>query len=448
MNQPAKAYILNHDLDRPEKQAEPELRGDGITADRYISADYARDEWKKVWMRTWNLAGMAYHVQEPGDYITVDFAHESIICVCGDDGVVRAFYNSCPHRGTRITTAEEGYAEKFACPYHGWQFDKMGVTSYVPNEEDYPQGSPCGHTGLKQVKCQVLFGLVWINMDEEAGSLEEFLGETLIEELGSYHMEDMLRVMNLTADSPCNWKIITDNFNEAYHVQVLHPGLIPYIEADYKACQFDMLPEGHNRGWFPSHNPSVLHTDEQIGEHLAAIMRNWELNPEDFKANENRPLIRKAIQQAKRELGESKGHHHYKNYADYQFTDYVIYNIFPNTVMSIGPDGAQLLRPRPHPSGDPQRCLFDHWWMVHKIDGMTETPSPAGGPDLPVEDAEHEVVMYGEKSLGTTADEDLSIAKMQQEGLSSAGYQQFYLPHQERRVQRFHEVLNDYMGKD
>ena len=398
-------------------------------------------------MRTWTLAGMGYHLKEPGEYITVDLAHESIICVRGEDNVVRAFYNSCPHRGTRITSAEEGYAEKFSCPYHGWQFDTLGETIFVPNEEDFVQGSPCGKSRLKEIQCRELFGLVWINMDPSSGSLEEFLGETLVQELGSYHMENMVRVMNMTADSPCNWKIITDNFNEAYHVQVLHPGLIPYIEANYKACQFDTLAEGHNRGWFPSHNPSSLHDGEEIADHLAAIMRQWDLDPDEYKGRENHPKVRKALQQAKRENGVSKGYMHYANYADYQFTDYVIYNIFPNSVITVGPDGVQLLRPRPHPSGDPQRCLFDHWWMVPRIEGITQTPSPAGGPDLPIEDAEHEVVIYGEKSLGTTADEDLSIAKMQQEGLSSAGFQPFDLPHQERRVQRFHEVLNDYMGE-
>jgi phenylpropionate dioxygenase-like ring-hydroxylating dioxygenase large terminal subunit len=448
MNQATHQYILANDLDRPVKQPEPALRGDDISADRFISNDYAREEFKKVWMKTWSLAGMGYHVKEPGDFISVDIAHESIICVRGEDGAVRAFYNSCPHRGTRITDAEEGSIAHFSCPYHGWQFDHKGETVFVPNEEDFPQGSPCGKTRLKEIQCRELFGLVWINMDDNAGSLEDFLGPVILEELGSYHMENMLRVMNMTADSPCNWKIITDNFNEAYHVQVLHPGLIPYIEANYKACQFDLMPEGHNRGWFPSHNPSVLHDEEEIGDHLAAIMRAWNLDPAKFAGKENRAKIRQAIQQAKRELHGEKGYHHYKHYADYQYTDYVIYNIFPNTVITVGPDGVQLLRPRPHPSGDAQRCLFDHWWMVQPIEGMESTPSPAGGPDLPVEDAMHEMIVFGEKSLGTTADEDLSIAKMQQEGLSSAGFQNFYLPHQERRVQRFHEVLNDYMSKD
>jgi phenylpropionate dioxygenase-like ring-hydroxylating dioxygenase large terminal subunit len=439
---------LAKDLDRPAKHPELDLRQDAVTADRYISSQYSREEWRKVWMRSWTIAGMSYHVKEAGEYITVDLAHESIICVRGQDGTLRAFFNACPHRGTRIVGSGEGYVEKFSCPYHGWQFDTAGETIFVHNEEDYAQGSPCGKKRLKELHCQELFGLVWINMNPEAQSLEAFLGESVVQELSSYKMENMVRVLNMTADSPCNWKIITDNFNEAYHVQVLHPGLLPYVEANYKNCQFDLFDEGHSRGWFPSMNPSSLHEGEEVAEHLAAIMGQWDLDPATFHGKENHPRIRKALQQAKREKGATKGYLHYAEYADYQFTDYVIYNIFPNSVITVGPDGVQLLRPRPHPSGDPKRCLFDHWWMVPEIEGITQTPSPAGGPDISIEDAEMDFVMYGEKSLGTTADEDLSIAKMQQEGLQSAGFQNFYMPDQERRVQHFHEVLNDYMAKN
>jgi phenylpropionate dioxygenase-like ring-hydroxylating dioxygenase large terminal subunit len=445
---PSSSYTLTPELDRPLKVAEVALRNDDICAERYTSEAYSQKEWQNVWMKTWNVAGMAYHVAEPGETITMNLGKESIICVRGDDNVIRAFYNSCPHRGTRITEEGESFVNQFSCPYHGWQFDLKGVNILAPNDEDFPQGSPCGKARLKEIQCRDLFGFIWINMDPEAKSLEDFLGKVIMTDLESYNIPATIRVLNMTADSPCNWKIITDNFNEAYHVQVLHPGLIPYIEANYKACQFDTLPEGHNRGWFPSHNPSILQEGEEVAEHLAEIMRQWSLAPDAFYGKENHTKIRHALQKAKRELGEEKGYKHYQNYASYQFTDYVIYNIFPNTVMSIGPDGVQLLRPRPHPSGDPQRCLFDHWWMVHPIKGIKTTPSPAGGPDLPVKDCEYEHVMYGEKSLGTTADEDLSIAKMQQEGLNSSGFQGFYLPHQERRVQHFHEVLNDYMNTE
>jgi hypothetical protein len=84
--------------------------------------------------------------------------------------------------------------------------------------------------------------------------------------------------------------------------------------------------------------------------------------------------------------------------------------------------------------------------MVPQIEGRRFTPSPAGGPDLPVEEAPLELIRYGEKTLGTTSDQDLSIAAIQQVGLHSAGFSHHYLCNQERRVQNFHERLNDYLA--
>ena len=99
-------------------------------------------------------------------------------------------------------------------------------------------------------------------------------------------------------------------------------------------------------------------------------------------------------QKQKRALGPSRGFKHCDHLTDYQLTDYIIYNLFPNSVITVGPDGVQLLRPRPH-AADPTKCLFDHWWLVPQIEGRTKTP----------------------------------------------------LCHQERRVQRFHEVLNEFLAK-
>jgi hypothetical protein len=102
--------------------------------------------------------------------------------------------------------------------------------------------------------------------------------------------------------------------------------------------------------------------------------------------------------------------------------------------------------PRQHPP--PQRTFGQYRiGQQHCVLGRAHTPSPAGGPDLPVADAELVVVKYGEKSLGRTADQDLGIAAGQQAGLHSAGFMPFYLAHQERRVQNFHERLNDFLAR-
>lgn len=439
--------VLASRSDTPAKLPEPSLRGDPISADRYISREYAEREFSHVWLKTWYLGGMAYQAPDAGDWINCEFGHESVIMIRQEDGSFRAFFNTCPHRGARIVDGPDGHNQRFVCPYHAWEFDLGGTVVAAPCAHDFPQGNPCGKAGLKELRCQERFGFVWFNADPNALALEEFLGETITAELEGYRIERMVRVLNMTARAECNWKTITDNFNESYHVQVVHRELAPYIEADGDRCQYDTFPGGHNRGWFPAYRPASFYQEETPQEPLISMIREWGLDPADYRGREQLDQIRLDVQKRKRATGPSRGFKHYEHLLDYQLTDYVIYNLFPNTVITVGPDGVQLLRPRPHDT-NPNRCLFDHWWMVPPIEGRKTTPSPAGGPDLPMEDAEHELVDFGEKSLGVTADQDIGITTVQQRGLNSAGFQGFYLSHQERRVQHFHEVLNDYMRAD
>jgi phenylpropionate dioxygenase-like ring-hydroxylating dioxygenase large terminal subunit len=437
---------MNVAADRPQKVTEPKLRMDPISGERYTSKEWFHREWQQMWLRTWQIAGMACHASAPGDYLVADLGPESILIIRQDDGRFRAFFNVCPHRGTRVLSGPDGYAERITCPYHGWQFDRAGNVVAVPNADDFRQGDPCGKLRLAEVRCEELFGMVWFNMDPKAPTLAASLGSAVVSEIGSYRMQDMVRVLNMTAEAECNWKLITDNFNEAYHVQILHPELIPYIENDGNTCQFDLLDNGHNRGWFPAYQPARVFQGESVAEPLVSLMAEWGLDASKYAGSQGFERIRSDIQMQKRKLGPGRGFRHYEHLKDYQLSDYIIYNLFPNSVITVGPDGVQLLRPRPHAS-DPARCFFDHWWLVPRIEGREFTPSPAGGPDLPVEDAPLEIVKYGEKTLGRTADQDLSIGAIQQLGLRSAGFGNFYLCHQERRVQHFHEVLNDYMSQ-
>ena len=436
---------MNTQVDRPLKLTEPTLRRDPISGERYTSSDYFRQEWNKMWRRTWHIGGLASQAPDPGDYLVADLGPESLLIIRQQDRSFKAFYNVCPHRGTRVLAGPDGHAERITCPYHGWQFDPTGAVVAVPNADDFRQGDPCGKLRLASIRSEELFGTVWFNMDAKAPALTASLGQAVVQEIGSYRMEKMIRVLNITAEAECNWKLITDNFNEAYHVQILHPELIPYIENDGNTCQFDLLDNGHNRGWFPAYQPARIYRDEAVSEPLVSLMAEWGLDASKYTGPQGMARIRSDIQRQKRLLGPARGFAHYQNLEDYQLSDYIIYNLFPNSVITVGPDGVQLLRPRPHAT-NPEKCYFDHWWLVPNIEGRHFTPSPAGGPDLPVEDAPLEFIKYGEKSLGRTADQDLSISAIQQMGLHSAGFGSFYLCHQERRVQHFHEVLNDYMA--
>jgi phenylpropionate dioxygenase-like ring-hydroxylating dioxygenase large terminal subunit len=94
----ANPVILERALSRPPKEAEPQLRGDSVGSDRYTCGDYLQREYQKVWHTVWNIGGVAYQMPEPGDYLTTELGIDSIIMVRQEDGSVKAFFNSCPHR--------------------------------------------------------------------------------------------------------------------------------------------------------------------------------------------------------------------------------------------------------------------------------------------------------------------------------------------------------------
>ena len=74
----------------------------------YASEQVFRAETKRIFYRGWVCVGRAEQIARPGDYFLTQLVGESLIVVRGRDGVARAFFNVCRHRGTRICTAEQG----------------------------------------------------------------------------------------------------------------------------------------------------------------------------------------------------------------------------------------------------------------------------------------------------------------------------------------------------
>ena len=115
-----------------------------ITGDRYTSVDFMEKEMDKMWAKVWNIGGWCNEIPEPGDYITHEIGRESILMVRQEDKSNKAFHNVCPHRGNRLVHSDNGSAADFTCTYHGWKFNQSGTLIYAQDEEDFPQGNPCG----------------------------------------------------------------------------------------------------------------------------------------------------------------------------------------------------------------------------------------------------------------------------------------------------------------
>ena len=134
------------------KAPEPKLGSKPILGNRYTSKEFMELEWEKLFTKVWQVAGLEQQLENPGDFFTFDFGRESILCAKGEDSKIRCFYNVCQHRGNQLVQVEEGNLDGFSCAYHAWKFGLDGTLEYVPDEEDFTQGSPCGKRNLVEIK--------------------------------------------------------------------------------------------------------------------------------------------------------------------------------------------------------------------------------------------------------------------------------------------------------
>ena len=438
-------------VSRYSQEFDPPVRGDRITADRYITREWMDLENKHLWPKVWHLGGMLADLAEPGDVIRHNLGKESVIMVRQEDSTdgpsVRAFYNTCPHRGNRLILGDVTSVPRITCGYHNWQFDLDGTLAKVQDPDDFAGGNPCGKVHLAELRCDTWGPFVWWCMDDDVKPLLEWLAP-YPERLKGYGLENWVRVLNLSADCDFNWKIIRDNFNESYHLPTIHPELSTFINDGLPTTLFEMYPSGHNSMWMIGHQ-ATTRTDHESGDvppGLYEAAEAWGIDPKEYRGRTSE--VRQAVIEAKRRLGPERGYTNYANMTDQQLADYFHCTMFPNLTLTMSPEQCQILRTEPHPT-DPEKCVFHHWCLYPPIEGMTEIVTPVG-PAPFHQDAIQRHSTYGDGvSVGFVADQDLSIGTTQQQGLNSRGFKGCILPGQEKRVQRFHELLNDMvLGKD
>jgi phenylpropionate dioxygenase-like ring-hydroxylating dioxygenase large terminal subunit len=428
------------------KAPEPELTEHAISGERYWSPEVARREAEALWPRVWQVAGRVDQIPEPGDYVTYEIGRDSVIAVRGDDHRVRVFFNVCQHRGNRLVSAEVGSLAtgQFQCAYHGWRFGTDGTLNWVPDEDDFVQGSPCGVRNLIELPSDTWAGFIWFNMDEHALPLREWL-TPVADHLDSYEMEHMKRTHWVTIVGEFNWKCVQDNFNESYHLPFVHPQTLAVMNEHHSGCQFDMYESGHARMLMPGGGPGPQYRgkpDRTLAS-LAADLEFWDVDPEPFRTN--LPALRAALQEAKRRLGPTKGYN-FDRFSDEQLTDHYHYTVFPNISFSMKPDGCIWLRATPHPT-DPQKCYFDMWYLTRFPQGASEYYSNSMHDWVSTDhQVEHRTGLAGEVSCGPGIDQDVAIWSTQQQGLSSRGFRGGYMPWQERRIRFFHDNVDRHLA--
>jgi phenylpropionate dioxygenase-like ring-hydroxylating dioxygenase large terminal subunit len=208
-----------------------------VSSDRYISEAFLEREKRHIFRGSWLVVCPAHKLRRQGAYIVQDEVDESIIAVRDAQGTIRAFHNSCRHRGSRLADGR-GRLSKIRCRYHDWNYDLDGRLCSVPRVDGF-SSLDTANLNLRPVRTEVLLGFVWINFDNDAPPLQESLAG-LVEELAPYQLEDMRAIQTFERVLPCNWKVMLENAMDFYHVAAVHSKTV--------SKHVEMTPDFHSYG--------------------------------------------------------------------------------------------------------------------------------------------------------------------------------------------------------
>jgi phenylpropionate dioxygenase-like ring-hydroxylating dioxygenase large terminal subunit len=182
-------------------------------------------EVERIFNRTWLFAGHASEARATGDYFTTTILGQPLLFARGSDGAVRAFYNTCRHRGSKVALEPCGHAASFRCPYHFWVYDLDGRLIGIPDEEAYDgSGFTKDENPLVGLRCEEELGLLFVTFNDDAPPLREYLGAKVIETLATPLANASFEIVKYIAyELPVNWKVFAENARDGYHVPFVHP---------------------------------------------------------------------------------------------------------------------------------------------------------------------------------------------------------------------------------
>lgn len=360
-----------------------------VPGGRYTRQDFYELEKLAVWRQSWVCVGLEAQVKNPGDYQCLDKLDAPIILVRGMDHVVRAFLNTCQHRGARLTSQDEGNVRHLRCQYHSWSYKLTGELMGVPDERDFFNLDKA-QKGLSELRCETWNGLIFVTENKQAPAVAASLGQ-ITQDFGTVDIKSLRIVQHSTMHLKCNWKAGVDAFLESYHVRTIHKDTVSQM-LNVNGTVMTLLENGHSRMVMPRKN-----SDQDPQRNV------------NFSAHAHAPDI--------------KGMH--PTFAANSF----VYHVFPNMIIPLEKSGFPILR----------------FWPLGKDECEMELIFL--GPDWG-EGERPQVWEYFMQVFNKIMAEDVSCLASIQASLKSAAFTGMTLSYQERRIYWFHEQLDRYIGVD
>jgi phenylpropionate dioxygenase-like ring-hydroxylating dioxygenase large terminal subunit len=431
------------------------VRDDFVPKEDYLDPEFAKAEFDNLWPKVWQIVCRFEEIPKVGDYVTYDIGNDSIIVIRSGEKEtdVKAFHNTCPHRGTQLVDGGScGHTKQFVCPFHGWRFAIDGKKTHVPDEKDW--GDSLKNLTLSGVKVDFWGGWVWINMDPNCQPLADFL-EPVKGMCEKYEFEKLRFAWYKTAIVPANWKTVVEGFNEFYHVQTTHAQMLAYTN------DYSITKEMGRHGWvaydansgFPlGRSPRLPPKEEK--DYRQYIFQFSECLKHDLQTMQTERAYQ-AIQRLKTEVSaDAQPAEVLQKYGEFIYEaaikdgagwpadltpDYMAksgydWHVFPNTIFLHG-SVESVLWYRMRPNGtDVNSCIFDIWSL--------ERFAPGKEPPLKREYyADWEKAEWPKIFI-----QDFTNMPKVQKGMMSRGFKGGLTnPVQERTVSNFHRTLRRFM---
>lgn len=387
-----------------------------------------------MWSRTWQWACREEHISKPGDYCAYDVGPYSAMLIRDQHNNIRAYVNSCPHRGMQFcNSGEQGQGKQFIrCPFHGMSWHLDGSLREIPCRWDFPHVNE-SNFNLLEIPVASWGGFVFVNFDRHAEPLDDYL-EVLPRHFAHWPLQDRYVSLHMQKILPGNWKMCLEGFLEAYHVMATHPeGLHTAGDAN---AQYDIFGDNvsrfvHTVGYPSPHLPKQL-SQQQL---FAALGHRAEDLPDNVGARQQHADIQR------QKLGQEMDVD-LSTVSNSELLDSIEYFLFPNACFFPGISIPLIYRFRPL---DVDHCVHDIL-MLKPRPQNGDAPPPAEVIKLGIDDSYTTVADFAATGLAHVLDQDTENFTRQRAGMKAAMKSgQTLGNYQEARIRQLHLTLDKYL---
>lgn len=415
-----------------------------IPRTRYTSPAFAALEAEYMWKRTWQVACREEDLQKTGDHVVYDVVDESVIVTRQADGSIKAFHNSCLHRGTKLRV-EDGRVGSFRCPFHGWTWGVDGTLADMPCDWDFPHVTqdPLS-TCLPEALVATWAGFVFVNLDPACEPFETYAAKLIEHFSTSFGIEKRYSAFHAVKEVPCNWKVCMEAFSEGYHVIATHPQIIEFT-ADANS-EYSVWPDApyvsrfiNGFGLQSPHIKEQLSAQQVVDAYVAFSARaargasvvtvDDDANSREVMAGMMRAGMGSIMNT---DLGEA---------SDSEILDAILYHLFPAFAPWAGVGQPLVYRWRPGVT--PDTCFMDVWRLA-PIPETGPRPEPSPCVRLKLEQTWKEATEMG--LLADVFEQDMANLPRVQAGLKSTGKRGVsFGNYQEARLRQVHTTIDRFI---